>query len=657
MTLATKIGAGFLILVTLMAALSWSQLALISRLHGESRELSQISFEAASLSLRLQSQVTRLRELSHKSLILRDPAYATAANEVRLEIEGDLARLQALELAEDERRELEGLASLWQAYPAQEDGAMTRRGSVARRSEVKQLRARLDESSDALNGQLSQLATASRAAMARRVEVGGERVEQAHRTAWGVTLAGLVAAVLIAAGIVGSLVRPLRRLGRGTRVLAAGDFAHRVPAEGGPELAALAEDFNHMAQQLSELDSLKKDFLANISHDLKTPLASMLEATKLLLEEIPGPLEERQQRLLSLNLKSGNRLYRMIEDLLDLSRIEAGSFEVSPRRQDLVDLARTALDEIGGLVNDGKLTLDLDFPDQPVVVACDGSAVLKVFHNLLSNAVKFTPAGGTIGFKIRPLVDRSQVPPAIQQAWPGETYLPAVEIAIADTGPGVPDEHKHKIFERFYRIDADPAGAPGTGLGLAIGHQVVAGHGGELWVEDGPAGGSVFRVVLWSQPPAEASAGTTDGEVTSGAGKHRRTVAALALLAVSLGPLSGCDRPAPIVQPGPLQIGDAAFDRGDYSAASDAYQDHLDRGLPAATDRVLFRLALMYALPTSPVHDPRRARKLLGELAERFPESSYRGAAEYLFGLQREVEILRRQLEEIKRIDLGTGPD
>jgi two-component system sensor histidine kinase GlrK len=655
MTLAAKISAGFLFLVMLMVVLSWSQLALIYRLHAEGRKLSQISLETASSSLRLQGQVARLRELSHKHLVLQDPAYATEAGRVREEIEVDLDRLRALELGAGERRELERLTELWQAYAtaAQQRG---RAVAAPRRAGREEQRERLDETFDAVDGQLRRLALVSRAAMASQVADSGARVERARWIAWGATLAGLLAAALVSAGIVRSLVRPLRRLAHGTRALADGDFDHRVPPRGGPELEALAADFNAMAKQLSELDRLKKDFLANVSHDLKTPLASMQEATKLLLDDIPGPLTQRQRRLLQLNLESGERLFRMIEDLLHLSRLEAGTVDYSPRRQDLVGLARTAVDEIGALIGDRGLELEEDFPDQQVVVACDGPAVLRVLRNLLANAVEYTPAGGAVGIRVRALGDRSELPPEVRGRWPGERYLPAAEVAVWDTGPGIPDDHKQRIFERFVRLEG--SGPRGTGLGLAIAREVVAGHGGELWVEDRSERGSCFRAVLWSQPPPEGPSRAGGREEAAAAAGRRQPAswAALAVLAVSLTSSACCGHPPPVVQPGALEIGDAAFDRGDYVAASGAYQDHLDHGASSsAADRVLFRLALMHLLPGSPVRDPRRAREYLAALVERFPESPFRAAAEYLFGLQREVELLRRQLEEIKRIDLEGG--
>ena len=646
MTLTTKIGTGLLILVLVTAGLSWSQLALISRLHDESRDLSQISIETVRLSLHLKDQVPRLRELKQKFLVLGDSAYGAEFARVRARIESDLARLETFDLAPAERHEVGLLAVLWQDYRALDEDDV-------QKSELDQHRARLDEAFDALRGQLDLLTAASRRAMVTRVEASGERVARARQTAWIATAAGLLAAFAISLVIVRSLVRPIRRLGRGTRALADGDFGYRVPTEGGPELSALAEDFNDMAYQLSQLDRLKKDFLANVSHDLKTPLASMQEATRLLLEGIPGPLEERQRRLLNLNLQRGDRLFRMIEDLLHLSQLAAGTVEYSPRRQDLVDSARAALDEIATLAESQQLEIATDFPSEPVKVAFDGPAIHKVLQNLLSNAVKYTPKGGNAGLRIRALDDRAELPATVRERWPGEAYLPAATIQVWDTGPGIPNDHKRRIFERFFRLDVD-SGTPGTGLGLAIAREIVLAHGGDLWVEDRPGGGSVFRAVLWSRPPTVSNFEETALEPTEGRSPGSSWAALVLILALGLTPLAGCTSPAPIViQPSLLEVADAAFDRGDYTSASAAYQNHLDHGSTVAADRVLFRLALMYVLPESEVRDPRRAHKLLAELIERFPTSPYRGAADYLLGLEREVSTLRRQLEEIKRIDLG----
>lgn len=645
MSLAAKISAGFLILVALMVGLSWYQLAVIYALHAESRELAQIQLQASSSSLGLQGRVARLRQLGHKFLVLKDAGYAAELGRLRQQAEADLERLRELELADAERRTVEGLAVLWADYATaaeiQERQVLEREGQKRPPLPIEPLRVELDHRLDALADQLEGLLQTSRDTLEVRVIASGDRVERARRLAWIATLAGLVVAVLISLGLVRSLVRPLRHLARGTRELADGRLEYRVPVAGGPELEALAEDFNAMARHLGELDQLKKDFVANVSHDLKAPLASIQEATEVLLEGIAGPLEDGQRRLLELNLESGERLTRMIGDLLDLARLETGTVDYDLKPQDLKALTRTAVNAIAALASEKKLTLDEDFPTAPAEIECDGAAIVKVAQNLLSNAVKFSPAGGKIGLCIAAVED------------PDGT--PAMMLEVRDSGPGVPDEHKRRIFDRFHRIDAG-GGPPGTGLGLAIAREIVAGHGGALWVEDAAEGGSVFKVRLRRRAPSSASS-VGERRISHRPGSAKAAATAFLLLAVGLPILGGCRPPEPpIAPPTALEIGDAHFERGDFRAASTAYETWLaDNPPPQTADRVLFRLALMRTLPGSPVHDPRRGRQLFAELVKRYPRSPFRPAAEYLLSLQREVEKLRHQLEEIKRIDLGGG--
>ncbi len=651
MSLAAKISAGFLILVVLMVALSWHQLAVIYELHAESRSLAQIDLEASSLSLGIQGQVVQLRQLGQKFLVLRDPEYAAELEELRRQVGLDIERLRALDLEAAERETLDLLTASWAAYA--EEATSRERHVLAsdesvERAQIATFRTDLDHRLDTLTSQLEHLLQASRVAMEQRVLATAGRVERARQIAWGATLVGLAVAALIAMGIVRSLVRPLRDLGRGARQLAGGNLDHRVPVTGGPELEALADDFNSMARHLGELDLLKKDFVANVSHDLKAPLASIQEATEVLLEEIPGPLTDDQRRLLELNLESGKRLTRMIGDLLDLSRLETGTVEYDLRPHDLRKLSRAAADGIAALAADKRLEVEENFPDLPAEVECDGAAIVKVAQNLLSNAVKFSPEGATIGLRLQTLDDYEFVDGARR----------AVRLQVSDCGPGVPDEHKQRIFERFHRVDA--SGPAGTGLGLAIAREIVNGHGGELWVEDAPGGGSVFQVVLPRKPPS-----SVDEARASFPASSTVKAAAMILAAGSLVLLGGCKThdPPPVVQLSPLGIADLHFANGDFEAASAAYEGWLaEPHLTEPADRVYFRLGLMHVLPGSPLHDLRRGREYFATLIERYPRSPFRSAAEYLIALQREVKELRHeskelrdQLEEIKRIDLGGG--
>ena len=178
------------------------------------------------------------------------------------------------------------------------------------------------------------------------IDTGGARGSPDFNAA--VTVSYVFAAIaLLSSGLVSffivqSISRPLKQLTQGTRTIAEGKFFYRLDTTRHDEFAQLAKDFNTMTLRLDELDQMKKDFVSHVSHELKAPLASMQETIRLLLEQIPGPLNDKQRRLLELNLASGRRLSTMIGNLLDLSRFEAGVVQYELKSNDLIALVRTA---------------------------------------------------------------------------------------------------------------------------------------------------------------------------------------------------------------------------------------------------------------------------------------------------------------------------
>jgi two-component system sensor histidine kinase GlrK len=493
LTLAARITAGLLVLLALLGGLGAYQLSLIDRLHADNRALAQTSLAAAALSLEMRQRVDLLDEFTRKLLLVADPGYAGELRRLRGVMEDDLERLRGLDLAPVERRGAERFSELWRAYataaPRWEgaDGAPPAAGSDEPRRTFAALRQALDS-----------LLLASRQAMAERIDASAERAGRARWIAWGTALAGLLTAALLTLALSRSVTGPLRRLTRGTRELARGDFSHRVEVRGPPELAALAEDFNTMASRLDELDRLKREFLTTVSHDLKAPLASMAETTRLLLDRIPGELTEKQERLLRLNLQSGDRLSRMIADLLDLARLEAGvvEFEMEPR--DLTALARTTLEELEGLLRAGGVRVETAFPEAPVPIVGDDTRLAELLANLISNAHEFTPEGGAMGVRVQRIPTAEDLARAFRRG-PRRLAAPLVALEVWDSGPGVADHDKEKIFERFHRGKAPRRAPQGTGLGLAIARRIATAHRGEVWVEDRPGGGSRFILAL---PPA-----------------------------------------------------------------------------------------------------------------------------------------------------------
>ena len=228
----------------------------------------------------------------------------------------------------------------------------------------------------------------------------------------------------------------------------------------------LARDSRARADHLEELDRVKKDFVANVSHDLKSPLASMQSATDVLLDELPGPLTERQRRLLSMTQDNGRRLSAMVAKLLDLSRLES---RIAPIYVpvDLRQFVRAAA---------ARFPVVLDVPDAPAIVRGDGDDLDRLLDNMLENAFKFSPPDGVVHVTLSAIAD-------------------GFELTVADNGPGIPDADKARVFERFHQTPAGRAvTSRGVGLGLAICKHVVHEAGGRIWVTDNAPRGAIVHV-------------------------------------------------------------------------------------------------------------------------------------------------------------------
>jgi len=270
------------------------------------------------------------------------------------------------------------------------------------------------------------------------------------------------------------LTAPLREMARASRAMARGEYGLRVREGGHDEVGQLARAFNAMAAELAETDRQRRDLVANVSHELRTPITA-LQAK---LENVADGVEEADQETVRTMLAQTERLGRLVEQLLDLSRLEAGEgppFDARPFdvRAVLEQTAREArLHAPEGLV---LRVLDAG---GPAVAHGDPERIHQVVANLVENAARYAPVPGEVRLSARRAGDR-------------------VVVEVADDGPGIPDEAAERVFERFYRADASrAANGSGAGLGLAIARWIVDLHGGAIRAERGPSGGCRMVVEL-----------------------------------------------------------------------------------------------------------------------------------------------------------------
>jgi NtrC-family two-component system sensor histidine kinase KinB len=229
------------------------------------------------------------------------------------------------------------------------------------------------------------------------------------------------------------------------------------------------------------LDEVKSNLVATVSHELKTPLTGVRLAIHLLLEEVAGPLTPKQTELLIDARENSERLLNMVENLLNLARLEQGSRQLDLCSMSPQTLLQDAADAIRPRAQDKGVEVALEVPPNLPQVSADAARLGTALGNLLDNALSYTDRGGRITLSA--------------SAAPG-----TVTLAIADTGLGIPPEHLPHVFEKFFRVPGQSR-AGGTGLGLAIVHEVVIAHGGMITCESAPGQGTVFRIVLPTESP------------------------------------------------------------------------------------------------------------------------------------------------------------
>ena len=237
-------------------------------------------------------------------------------------------------------------------------------------------------------------------------------------------------------------------------------------------------------EKLKELDRMKSDFVSNVSHELRTPLTAIKGAVDLVLREVAGPLTEKQIHYLTRVRSNTQHLAGLINDLLDLSKIEAGKIEFQNTRVSLGGLVHEVVESLRPIAAEKPLELEVTAHEPAVLVWADRDKVRQVLTNLIGNAIKFTPPHGKV------MVSSA----SNDTDW--------VRVSIADTGPGISADECERIFEKFYQVAENGGPKPkGTGLGLAISKVLVELHGGKIWVESEPTRGSTFYFTL----PAAAS--------------------------------------------------------------------------------------------------------------------------------------------------------
>jgi len=483
------LSVGFLMLLAL-GVLGY-QLYIVNRMQGINIELSDVSFVAAQRLLQLEQYADELESFSQRYFSRGestrgqlDEALNDRVREFDIRLDDVSKGLRSWEAP----GEVALLSTAWIQYKAQLEATR----SMTLERGLDDLPPALKDATRKLKEQTGFARSAVLASMQKVVQRNREMGNQAQSISIGAAAVFLLMGGAATWLTLRAINSPLRELTRGTRSIASGEFSHRLPVEGPTEFAELARDFNSMSEKLGELDQMKKDFVAHVSHELKAPLAAIRQTLAVALEQVPGPINESQRRLLDLSRNSAERLSAMVANLLDVSRLETGTMEYEMGPRDIVAIVKQVVDEFSLQAKERQIQIEVTADAPFISVVCDADRMIQVIGNLVDNALKFSPQNSTIRIEVRH-----------NQSAAASTAT----VSIADRGHGVPEDHKESVFEKFHQIRGrgKRTAGQGVGLGLAICKTIVDAHRGRIWVEDNPGGGSVFRVEIHAVEVKEAA--------------------------------------------------------------------------------------------------------------------------------------------------------
>jgi len=286
----------------------------------------------------------------------------------------------------------------------------------------------------------------------------------------------ILISVLFALVFSRKITKPLKEINNAARIIAGGEFQNTLSISSKDEIGELAASFNNMIEALKNLEDMRRGFIANVSHELRTPMTSIRGFIEGILDgTIPC---ERQNYYLSIVRDEVNRMNRLVNDLLDLARMEAGEIKLNLIDFNINELMRRSIIKIESLIIEKNINVEAEFEEEELYVYADVDSIQRVILNLMHNAIKFTSEGGKIKLKTSRKRDK-------------------VVVCVEDNGPGISKDEINLIWDRFYKSDKSRGkDKTGTGLGLAIVKNIITEHGQDIYVESEQGVGTKFIFTL-----------------------------------------------------------------------------------------------------------------------------------------------------------------
>ncbi len=474
MKLGVKLFLAFSLVIAALFIVSGLSLRALNRLVAVNRDISTRTVPAVRRAAAINDAMPALARLEAGMLVLGDPRYMTRWQERAAQVREEIIGLGSFLTTAEQEARLHRVRETFTAYErvVAEEQALVRQGLRERalilaETESSPLIERVESSLGRLMDDIHSAALTAQAE--------ASRLEGRTWTGVFMALGGAVGLALLATAlIVLRLTRSLGALSAATAEVAAGSFRDPVRVQGGDEMAELARSFNTMAERLREMNKLKETFIASVSHELRSPLTSMREAGHLLRDEVPGGLNPKQARLVEIVEQGADRLLRLVNQILDFSRLRAGMLAIQRLPVFLDETVRQGVDELRPQAQEAGLALEMERVGARFDYLGDEDRLIQVIVNLVTNAIRFTPRGGRVMVR---LIDAGA----------------EVEIQVEDNGVGIPALALPRIFGWYEQAHRERGG---TGLGLPIVKGLVEAHGGRVTVESQEGKGSRFTVLL-----------------------------------------------------------------------------------------------------------------------------------------------------------------
>lgn len=288
--------------------------------------------------------------------------------------------------------------------------------------------------------------------------------------------ASVLAALLVSLFLSRRIVAPIRTLTDASQHIAEGHYEKRVDVDGTDEIAQLAARFNQMATQLEQVESMRRQLIGDVTHELRTPLTSIKGYMEGLVDGVLPSTPETFDQI----HREADRLSRLVDDLQELSRVEAKAYSLDIRSVTVANLVQTTVKRLAPQAIAKHIILHPNLPADLPPLQADEDRITQVLVNLVANAIQYTPEGGNVSITAARQADE-------------------IQISVKDTGVGIPPEHLANLFTRFYRVDKSRSrnAGGGSGIGLTIAKHLVEAHGGRIWAESkGEGQGSTFTFSL-----------------------------------------------------------------------------------------------------------------------------------------------------------------